>query len=100
MVNEVRYCEVCDRKREIMGVASSSFSAISLAWCRECLDQNAEALFVVDTVIGIPDDDMLPLLSIEELERDYGTSFLDYIKVFHEGTYITVREYHATRSAT
>lgn len=34
-------CDSCGRGN-VIGVASSSLGAVSWAWCRECLDHNAE----------------------------------------------------------
>ena len=41
-------CDVCNRTdREDLGVASSSLGPISLAFCRECLDNHAEPEWLI-----------------------------------------------------
>lgn len=39
-------CDVCGREREV-GVASLPFAAVSVAYCRECLQENAFPLWAL-----------------------------------------------------
>jgi hypothetical protein len=40
-------CECCFRERPIVGVAST-MAPISIAWCRECLDNHAQPKWIIE----------------------------------------------------
>ena len=44
-------CECCWRERELVGVASSTAGPMSIAWCRECLDNHAEPKWMLEYLI-------------------------------------------------
>jgi len=41
-------CNVCN-KNEALGVASSALGAISFAYCRTCLDHNADPYWIIQS---------------------------------------------------
>ena len=74
-------CNVCERQPAV-GVASSTLGAMSLAYCQQCLIENADATFMLAGNI----------YSIGPNPNDYAEWFWSS-KTFYDGRYITAREY-------
>lgn len=74
-------CDVCD-KTEMVGVVSSSFGPVSLAYCKECLEKPADAEFIFQYLYNDVGDRGEGL--VKELDKFY---------TWREGAYISWSEY-------
>jgi hypothetical protein len=75
-------CECCNRQKELVGVASIPALPMSIAWCKECLDNSAIPLFAADYLFQDVRGDLNQIVP----------SYLDDQTVFKDGKYIVVRE--------
>lgn len=81
-------CEICDGIA--IGVASSPYAAVSHAYCRRCLDENAEPSAVLDYLMDdVADGDVNKL---------HGG--IRYIKTFVDGEYVSWDTYFENRRVT
>jgi hypothetical protein len=79
--NDTGLCEVC-RREPAVGVGSSVFGAISLAYGNECLAREADAAFVIDATI----------YTIGPNPSDYAPWVWEF-STFRDGEYIPARQY-------
>lgn len=77
-------CDVCGQESAV-GVAASGIGPFSIAWGRKCLDNDAEPIWAVET-----------LLDMNQGPDNCNDNFLDNTKVFMDNDYITVREFAKT----
>jgi hypothetical protein len=76
---EFRTCEVCHRKRNV-GVACSTLGAVSCAFCRECLEQRAEAEWMFE-------------FTLEEVGEHFVAPWVKGLRTFKDGVYLTWDEW-------
>lgn len=68
-------CDVCGTEEEIVGVASSSFGAISFCFCKKCIVQNAEPISMFEATLEIVGKEV--------------AEHVRYARTFKDGKYIT-----------
>ena len=74
---DIRQCDCCGRTREV-GVASSQLGGVSFAYCKECLNNNAEPASMVNSTIETVDN-VAP--------------FVRSIRVYRDGIYYLFDDY-------
>jgi len=80
LIEKNRACECCLRKDvEIAGVASSGIGPMSILWCKECLANGAEPIYLVEAIFDPP--------------QGVSPEFMEGVKVYKDGKYITAGEY-------
>ncbi len=77
MIDSKLICNVCD-KNEALGVASSTLAAMSFAYCRECLEHNADVYGLIQ-------------FSFEECEGHVADWVLE-LSIYRDGTYTKIRD--------
>lgn len=74
-------CDCCERAEQLsVGVAASGIGAFSISWCRECLDNCAEPVWAVETVLDM------------NKGLDGCAEWFKEVRVFKNGKYISVAE--------
>lgn len=79
-------CQVCGSREAGVGIASSPLGPFSVCYGQRCLDEGAEPIWAVET-----------LLDINGGIEGCNEWFLDSVKVFYDNAYITVRDFSKTK---
>jgi hypothetical protein len=94
-------CDICRRDEDFVGYAAVPGAAVTVGWCRECLDRRCQPMFAVEAALCYMDPEKNLILSLEESVAKMRAGGIEPVETladwfldeqtYKDGEYLTIR---------